>query len=164
MKNLVNILAYTNFQKTMPSILFVTHSLLHCEQVNIIKTFKNLILHWSLVNLQCPVSFWCTAKWFSYICTCCCCWAAKLCSTLSTPRTVAHQVLLSMGFPMWEMEYFLPHQWTRMSQSSAIPALQGTTEGEDLHHLAAIRMQPGPTVSTEVLRMWKNTEYCPQDS
>ena len=68
-----------------------------------------------------------------------------------------------MGFPMWEMECFLPHQWTKTSQSSAIPALQGTT-GEDLHHLAAIRLQPGPTVSPEVLRIWKYTEYWPQDS
>ena len=30
---------------------------------------------------------------------CCCCSVVQLCLTLASPRTVAHQALLSMGFP-----------------------------------------------------------------
>ena len=32
--------------------------------------FKNFVLHWSIVDKQCCVSFRCTAKWFSYTYTC----------------------------------------------------------------------------------------------
>ena len=48
-----------------------------------------------------------------------------------------------------------------MSQSSAIPALQGTEEEDDLRDLAAIRLQPLPT---GVLRNpgCDNTGYWPQ--
>ena len=28
--------------------------------------------NWSIVDLQCCVSFWCTAKWFIYMCVCVC--------------------------------------------------------------------------------------------
>ena len=28
--------------------------------------------NWSIVDLQCCVSFWCTAKWFIYVCVCVC--------------------------------------------------------------------------------------------
>ena len=28
--------------------------------------YKNLFFNWSIVDLQCCVNFWCTAKWFSY--------------------------------------------------------------------------------------------------
>ena len=41
-------------------------------------------------------------------CFCSCCLAAKLCPTLATPWTVAHQAPLSMGFPRKEYWSGLP--------------------------------------------------------
>ena len=34
--------------------------------------FLNLFLNWSIVNLQCCISFGCTAEWFRYIYVCVC--------------------------------------------------------------------------------------------
>ena len=32
----------------------------------------SILFYWSIVDLQCCVSFWYTAKWFSYMCVCVC--------------------------------------------------------------------------------------------
>ena len=75
--------------------------------------------------------------------------------------TIRH---LWRGEGKWKKECFLPYQWTRMSQSSAIPTLQGAQE-DYLQDLAASGPQPLPTVAQDVkLRNWgcENTGYWPQ--
>ena len=85
-----------------------------------------LIVYWSIVDLQCCVSFWCMAKWFSciYVSMCsssllfsifpysfplwfftehCCCSGPKLCPALcdsvnhSTPGFPVHHQLLELA-------------------------------------------------------------------
>ena len=66
-------------------------------------------LNWSIVNLQCCVSFWYTEKWFSYVCVCVCVcvsvcvcvcvlvtqWCPTLCDPMdsSSPGSSVHGVL-----------------------------------------------------------------------
>ena len=66
------------------------------------------------------------------------------------------------------MDHFLPYQKTWMSQSSAITVLQGelvspegTQEGKNTCHLAAIRLQPLPTVSSDETQDVKTQDVGP---
>ena len=69
-----------------------------------------LLLYWSTIDLQCCVSFRCTAEWFSFICVCACVCVCVLCCAqllshirlFVTSRTAACQAPLSMEFPRQE--------------------------------------------------------------
>ena len=34
--------------------------------------FKDFFFNWSVIDIQCCVNFWCTAKWFKCVCVCVC--------------------------------------------------------------------------------------------
>ena len=63
--------------------------------------------NWRIIDLQCCVNLCCTAKWFNYAYICGDL-VAKSCPTLVTPRTVAHQTSLSIGFSRQECWNGLP--------------------------------------------------------
>ena len=62
-----------------------------------------------LAALSClPSLTHCTPSLPYLYCCCCCCLVTKSCPTFATPRTVACQVPLSMGFPRQEYQGGLP--------------------------------------------------------
>ena len=78
--------------------------------------------------------------------------------------------MLILALESWEMEYFLPYQSTRMSQSLATVATtngkavnpEETQERKNACYLAAIRLQPLPTVSPGKTQDVKNARNQPQ--
>ena len=48
-----------------PELSFLCH--MGHNSLSAILKWKNFFFSWSIVDLQCCVSFWCIAKWFSYI-------------------------------------------------------------------------------------------------
>ena len=78
--------------------------------------------------------------------------------------------MLILALESWEMEYFLPYQSTRMSQSLATVATTNgkavnpveTQERKNACYLAAIRLQPLPTVSPGKTQDVKNARNEPQ--
>ena len=88
-------------------ILLPKHSISVYSFLNTIhfNTIRGFFFNWSIVDLQCCVSFWCTAKWFSYFVV------VQLLSYVRlsmAPWTVDCQVSLSMRFSRQEHLSGLP--------------------------------------------------------
>ena len=78
-----------------------------CELIFSDKCFFHVylfIFYWSIVDLQCCLSFRCTSKYILY----CCCLVPKSPLTLTTSLDYTHQASLSMGFPRQEYSSGLP--------------------------------------------------------